>query len=277
MKTNAETAIDRVTVGQLLRQWRRFRQKSQLSLALDANISQRHLSFIESGRAQPSRDMLQTLVRALDLPLRERNDFFTAAGYAPLYRETGWEAPQMIQVRKALEFILERQEPYPAVVMDRHWNMVNANKSASRFFSLFLTPDSNSESTNVLRLIFDPNRLRPFVSNWDEVAEALIQRVHREAVGGIHDDETVRLLEALLSYPGVPQKWRVPDCTTFSIPFLPVEFRKGELVFKYFSTVTTLGTPQDITLQEIRIECFFPADRETEENTLVLARSNPSL
>src|SRR5262245_4829419 len=106
MKTNAEATIDRVTVGQLLRQWRHFRQKSQLSLALDANISQRHISFIESGRAHPSRDMLQTLARALDLPLRERNDFFTSAGYAPLYRETGWDAPQMIQVRKALEFIL---------------------------------------------------------------------------------------------------------------------------------------------------------------------------
>ncbi|MCI0442007.1 transcriptional regulator [bacterium] len=214
--------------------------------------------------------MIMILANVLNLPFRERNDLLTAAGYAAIYRETGLDAPQMIQARKALEYILNHQEPYPAVVMDRHWNIVNSNKGAARFFGLFISLDHQTQLPNVLRLIFDPKMLRPFISNWENVAEALIQRVHREAVGGIHDEESEKLLEDLLSFTGVPSKWRIPDWNALAIPFLPVEFRKGDLTFHYFSTVTTLGTPHDITLQEIRIECFFPADQETEQNVLNL-------
>src|SRR5687768_2640801 len=129
---------ERRSVGPLLQEWRRFRQKSQLSLALDANISQRHLSFIESGRANPSREMILALANVLNLPFRERNALLTAAGYAAIYRETGWDEPQMIQVRKALDCVLNNQEPHPAVVMDRHWNIMNSNKGAARFFGLFI-------------------------------------------------------------------------------------------------------------------------------------------
>jgi transcriptional regulator with XRE-family HTH domain len=258
-------------VGRLLRHWRRVRGKSQLALALDADVSPRHLGFIEVGRATPSREMVLILARALDVPLRERNDLLLAAGYAPMYRETGLAAPEMAQARHALDCILRHQEPFPAVVMDRHWNIVDANDGARRFFGLFLDLAAEPSPANVLRLMFDPRKLRPHVANWEAVAEALIQRVHREAVGGALDAATTALLEELLAHPGVPRRWRVPDLTATLMPFVAIDFQPPHGPFRFFSAVTTLGTPQDITLQEIRIECFFPADLDTDTRTRRLA------
>lgn len=259
-------------VGRLLKQWRHVRRKSQLTLALEANVSPRHLGFIEVGRSKPSRDMVLTLAQALDVPLRERNDLLLAAGFAPVYRETGLTDPAMAQARLALDRILLQQEPFPAVVMDRHWNILLTNGAASRFFGLFLEPgDDDSSPANVLELMFDPAKVRPYVDNWEAVAEALIHRVHREAVGGAPDAQTLALLEKLLAYPGVPQRWALPDLTRVWMPFLPIDFRKGDLLMRFFSAVTSLGTPQDITLQEIRIECFFPADAATEARARELA------
>ena len=249
-------------VGRLLKHWRQVRHKSQLSLALDADVSPRHLGFIEVGRSKPSREMVLTLARALDVPLRERNDLLLAAGFAPMYRETGLSDPSLAEARQALDRILLHQEPFPAVVMDRHWNILLTNDAASRFFGLLLDGRDDGPA-NVLELMFDPARVRPFVTNWEAVAEALIQRVHREAVGGAPDAQTVELLRKLLAYPGVPTQWALPDLTRVWMPFLPIEFEKGDLRMRYFSAVTTLGTPQDITLQEIRIECFFPVDDAT--------------
>jgi transcriptional regulator with XRE-family HTH domain len=257
--------------GQLLQHRRRRRRKSQLDLALDAGISARHLSFVESGRSQPSRSMVLLLAETLGVPLRERNSLLVAAGYAPLYRETGLQAPEMAQARKALELILRHQEPYPAVVMDRHWNLVMANEAGPRLFGSLIDLDAEPSPSNILRLMFHPQKLRPFVANWETVAEALVQRVHREAVGGVPDDETMSLLDEILAYPGVPRRWRTIDVASSANPFVQVEFRKGDLAFNYFSTVTTLGTPQDITLQEIRLECFFPADEATERAARKLA------
>jgi hypothetical protein len=212
-----------------------------------------------------------TLARALQVPLRERNDLLSAAGYAPIYRETGWDAAQVEHVRKALDRILRQQEPFPAVVMDRYWNLVMVNEAARRFFALFLDATSD-ETPNVLRTMFDPALMRPHVENWDAVAESLIQRVHREAVGGAGDPVTKQLLDQLLAYPDVPARWRTPDLETVSIPIIPVIFRKGDLRLSFFSAVTTLGTAQDVRLQEMRIECFFPVDEETETQAARLAR-----
>ncbi len=248
-------------VGRLLKHWRQVRHKSQLTLALDANVSPRHLGFIEVGRSRPSREMLLTLAGALDVPLRERNELLLAGGFAPLYHETDLADPSMAAARDAVERILRHQEPFPAVVMDRRWNILRANDAASRFFAQFI--DVNTP-LNVLRVMFDPTKVRPFVRNWESVAEALIQRLHREAVGGVVDDGTAALLEELLRYPDVPQRWRIADFSAVPSPFLPIEFQKGDVTMRYFSAVTTLGTPRDITLQELRIECFFPADAETE-------------
>jgi transcriptional regulator with XRE-family HTH domain len=236
-----------------------------LGLALQAGVSARHLGFLEIGRSRPSREMVLLLAGVLDVPLRERNALLLAAGFAPVYRETGLEAPALGQARKALELILRHQEPYPAVVMDRHWNVLTSNGAAVRFFGELVPPPEPGRRANVIRSMFDPAGLRPYVANWEAVAEALVQRIHREAVGGVPDEGTSALLEEILAYPGVPARWRSPDLLAAAPgPYLSVMFRKGDLAMDFFSTVTTLGTPLDVTLQEMRIESFFPADERTE-------------
>jgi transcriptional regulator with XRE-family HTH domain len=237
---------------------------SQLDLAVEARVTPRHVSFVESGRAQPSREMVLVLAGALDVPLRERNQLLLAAGYAPLYRETGVDEPAMSQVRAALDRVLRHHEPFPAVVMDRHWDILMANAAAAAMFAWLLGSERSQRPANVLRLMFDPDGLRPFVANWEQVGEALVQRVHREAIGGVPDDRTAALLQELLALPGVPERWRAPDLTAAPLPVIPVEFRKGRLAVSYFSMVTTVGTPQDVTAEEIRLESFFPADEATD-------------
>ena len=231
---------------------------SQLALANEAGVTPRHVSFVESGRANPSREMVLTLARALDVPLRERNQVLLAAGYAPQYRETGLDDGAMAQVSAALDRLLEHHEPHPAVVMDRHWNVLRTNRAADALFAWLLDGAPAGEPPNVVRLMFGP--LRPHVANWAQTGEALVQRVHREAVGGVPDLVTRRLLDEVLARPGIPAAWRRPDFAKTPLPVLPVEFDKDGLERSYFSMVTTLGTPQDITLQEIRVESFFPVD-----------------
>jgi transcriptional regulator with XRE-family HTH domain len=250
--------------GRLLRQWRERRRLSQLDLACTADVSSRHVSFLETGRAQPSREMVLLLARVLDVPLRDRNHLLTAAGFAAIYRETGLDAPAMTQIRRALDFILRQQEPYPAIVLDRHWNVLQANAATGRLVTSFVDPATDLGPPNAMRLMFHPQGFRPHIVNWEAMAASLIQWLHRDVVSGLADDETRRLLEELLSYPGVPRHWRALDLDVSAAPFLAVEFRKGDLELRYFSTLTSLGTPHDITLQELRIESFFPADEVTE-------------
>jgi transcriptional regulator with XRE-family HTH domain len=247
------------------------RRKSQFTLALDAGISARHVSFIESGRANPSREMVLRLADTLAIPFRERNDLLTAAGYAQVFRETGLTTPELAHARRAIELILQHQEPFPAVVMDRYWNLITVNQAATRFFGLMLEGAAPPSPPNVLKLMFHPQGLRPHVMNWEAVAESLIQRVHREAVGGIPDDATHELLAEVRGYAGVPARWSEPNSATATWPLIPVQFRKGDLALDFFSTVTTLGAPRDITLQEIRLECFFPANEATARAAQVLA------
>ncbi len=264
-------------IGDLLRHWRRVRRLSQLALALAAGTTSRHLSFIETGRSQPSREMVLRLARVLDVPIRERNQLLLAAGYAPVYRDAGLSDPESAQVRAAVERMLASHEPYPAVVMDRHWNVITANDAATAFFGWLLEDREADEPANVIRLMFDPDGLRPFVRNWDDVAEVLIQRVHREAVGGVPDAKTVALLEQALGYPDVPSEWQLPDFRTPPLPVVPVMWKKDELSLSYFSTVTTLGTPQDAMLQETRIESFFPADETTAAHAWTHAKALSAL
>lgn len=239
---------------------------SQLALALEAEISSRHLSFMETGRAHPSREMVLLLARVLEVPPRARNDLLTAAGYAPVYRETSLEAPEMAQVRRALDFVLRQQEPYPAIVLDRHWNILMANEATARVLGLFLDPTTATavDPPNALRLTYHPHGLRPFIVNWEATAAALIQWLHRDLLRDAGDAETHRLLEELLSYPDVPRHWRMLDLDASAAPFLAIELLKGDIRLKLFTTLTSLGTPYDVTLHELRIECFFPADEVTE-------------
>ncbi len=210
--------------------------------------------------------MVLRLASVLDVPLRERNTLLLAAGFAPVYAESKMDAPALAAVRGALAAILRQQEPFPAVVMNRAWDIQGTNAAATRFFEFLLGERGGTGSAppNVLRMMFDPDAVRPFVTNWRAVAEALVQRVHRESVGGIPDEPTRKLLGEILSYPGVPASWRSADIAVPLLPVVPVSFAKDGRRFDFFSTVTTLGTPQDVTLQEIRIECFFPADEATD-------------
>jgi transcriptional regulator with XRE-family HTH domain len=267
MAADARVGIGRIPaspVGELLQHWRRERRMSQLGLSTEAGVTPRHVSFVESGRANPSRDMVLRLARALDVPLRERNQMLLAAGYAPLYRETGLDAEAMAQVRAAVDRLLALHEPYPAVVMDRHWDVVTTNAAAAAMFAWLLDGAGAGDPPNVVRLMFGP--LRPHVANWEQTGEALIQRVHREAVGGIPDVATTRLLDAVLAAPGIPAAWRRPDFAATPLPVVPVRFAKDGVEVAYFSLVTTVGTPQDVTLQELRIETFAPADEATERH-----------
>ena len=269
MSTGTRPAAGRAasTFGRLLKQWRERRRLSQLALAVDAEISSRHLSFIETGRAQPSRDMVLLLSRVLEVPPRGRNDLLTAAGYAPVYRETGLEAPEMADVRRALDFMMRQQEPYPGLVIDGHWNILMTNAGARRLMGLILDPGAVAAvggPPNAMRLFYHPKGMRPFIVNWEATAAGLIQWLHRDLARGIGDAETSRLLEELLSYPDVPRKWRTLDLDAAPVPFLGVELRRDKTHLTFFSTLTTLGVPYDITLHELRVECFFPADRESE-------------
>jgi transcriptional regulator with XRE-family HTH domain len=246
-------------LGNLLRYWRHERGKSQLDLSLDTGISQRHLSFVESGRSVPSRDLLLIVSEKLDIPLRERNVLLLASGYAPIYEESSWEVPEMAVVTKAIDRVLLQQEPHPALVMDRYWNVIRTNEAAPRFFSTFINLEAHPRPRNLLDLMFDPAGLRPFVENWEIVAAGLLQRVHRESVGHVLDHKTTELLNRLEKYPGVKTLSTVPRTHS---PVLPITFvRNGERL-SYFSLITTVGTPLSITAQELRIECMFPFELE---------------
>jgi transcriptional regulator with XRE-family HTH domain len=258
-------------LGKLLQSWRRARNLSQLALAHEANVSPRHVSFIETGRARPSREMVLLLADALAVPLRERNALLLAAGFAPMFPASPLEAPDLEPVRAAIDALLRQHEPFPAVVLNRRWDIVQTNAAAARFFAMLLEGRTPHGAGNVLRLMFHPDGLRPLVGNWEAVARALVLRVHREAVGGSLDEAGRSLLAEVLAYPDVPARLRAPDLEAPLLPVVPVAFRHRGRTFDFFSAVTVLGTPQDITLQELRIESFFPLDAATDAAARSLA------
>ncbi len=250
-------------LGDLLKEWRGLRRRSQLDVSVDTGISQRQISFIESGRSVPGRSTLMTIAEALDIPLRERNVLLLAAGYAPLYSNAAWNSDEMKSINKALERVLAQHEPYPAIVMDRYWNVLLTNSAAPRFFNCFIDMSARPSPRNMLHLIFDPQGMRPFIANWPSLARAMIQRVYRETVGHFVDQQTKDLVADLLAYPDVQSDWREPE-TTGALPMIPLSFVKDGAMMNYFSLLTTVGTPQTIAAQELRVECMYPADDETE-------------
>jgi transcriptional regulator with XRE-family HTH domain len=261
----------RAQVGVLLRHWRSARRLSQLDLALQADVSSRHLSYVETGKAKPSREMVARLAEALDVPLRERNALLLAAGYAPLYRETGLGAADLTLARRAMDFILKQQEPYPAIVVDRLWNLLQANEGAGRLFGYLL--GGPPTEANVLRMVFRQDGLRGVIANWEEVAGDMIRRLHQESVGPDEGNDGRALIAEVLSYPDVPARWHTEELTAPTTPLLTVVFRKNGHELRFFSTITTFGTPKDITLEQLRIECSYPADEATERMCRELAGS----
>lgn len=256
----------------MLRRWREARHLSQLDLALDAEVSARHISFLETGRAEPSREMLLSLANVLDIPLRERNLLLLAAGYAPVYGETSLDDPRMSQVRAAVEIILKSNEPRSALAHDRHWNIVMANEAFVRFLTVTtgmkpagLVPLQVSAlpRLNVMHLLFDPNGMRKIIVNWEAIAKSLLNDAYRR-LAWARDDALKKLITEILQYPGVPARWREPDLEAPHEVILPMELNLDGTIARMFSTVTTVATPHDVSLQELHVESFYPADAETE-------------
>lgn len=251
-----------------LRWWRQRRGLSQLALAHAAEISQRHVSFLERGRTAPSREMVLRLAAALDLPFREQNALSLAAGFAPAWRETPLGAPELALVDRALDSMLMQQEPYPAFVVDRRWRLLRANP-AGQTLVRFLTDSpawklDPANPVNLADALVAPNALRPWIVNWREVALYFLRSVRADALAD-GSGETAALLERLLAYPDVPGLSDIPPTADAEQPVVTMQFRKAETSLNLFTTIATLGTARDVTVQEIRIECFFPADAATAE------------
>ena len=266
--------------GEVLKKWRNLRNLSQLDLALISQVSQRHISFLESGRAQPSQKMILKLATVLEVPLRQQNLMLSLAGFAPIHTETDLSSPEMELICKALNFVLSQQEPYPAIVVDRYWNLLMSNQGATTLLETFISAEKLqrifciNNKVNLMRVMFDEQGLRPYILNWDTCAGHLLRRVNREANSSIVNEKYNSLFEELMSYPDIASLW---DSLTLSMQnelVLSVQLRKDNLDLSFFSTIATLGTPYDITLQEIRIECLFPADEITENNWQALLESS---
>jgi transcriptional regulator with XRE-family HTH domain len=247
-----------------LRWWRRRRGISQLELAGRADVSQRHLSFLELSRAAPSRAMVLRLAVALEVPLRQQNALLLAAGFAPVWHETEFAAPELAPVRSGLDYVLSQQEPFPAVVVDRRWNLLKANAGAVHLVEFLVGPLAPEVPVDLADALVGPDVLRPFLVNWADVVGYFIRSVEADAAAD-GTAETAALLDRLLGYPGVDRVVKRTSFEPTSGPVLPMHFRKGEISLDLFTTIATLGTPQDITLQELRIESFFAIDERSAD------------
>jgi transcriptional regulator with XRE-family HTH domain len=253
--------------GRLLKDWRGRRGYSQLDLAVAARTTQRHLSFIESGRATPSREMILRLAATMALSLRQQNALMLAAGYAPVWRERDLSAPDLAIVNSALDHMLVQHEPYPAFVIDRCWNLLRANQGALNLTE-FLTGTAPalapSEPINLAVALMAPDGLRPFIMNWQEVALHFVRGVQADA----HTDampETAALLNRLFAFLDVPATSELMTPDEGQSPVLPIHFHRDGTSLRLFTTIATLGTPRDVTLEEIRVEFFFPMDEPTTQ------------
>lgn len=247
-------------VGSLLRSWRRRRRLSQLDLAGEAAVSARHLSFVETGRSKPSRELVLHLAEHLHVPLRERNTLLLAAGYAPTYRQTPLDDADMAPVREALDTILAGHQPFPAIVVDRHWDLVTANASALALLTQGVAGHLLAPPANALRVSLHPEGMAPRIDNFSAWSTHLVDRLRREAET-YGDPRLAELHAELCGYPGVAGSPEPVD--TAGRLFVPLRLRADEGMLSFFSTVATFGTARDITVEELAVESFFPADGAT--------------
>jgi len=259
-----EPAAPRRMFGRLLKEWRGRRGLSQLGLAVAAHTTQRHVSFIESGRAAPTREIILRLAATMDVPLRQQNALLLAGGYAPAWRERALAEPALAMVSRALDHMLAQHEPFPAFVVDRRWNLLRANAGAARLSAFLLGPPAEPPApVNLAVALMSQQGLRPFIANWPEVALYFLRGVQADAQAD-GTQETAALLEELLALPDVAslsEGWPLDDGQP---PVLPMHFRHDGVSLRLFTTIATLGTPRDITAQEIRVECFYAVDDATE-------------
>lgn len=258
------SSVQTQPVGDLLRDWRRRRRLSQLDLACEAEISARHLSFLETGRALPSREMVLHLAEQLGIPLRERNRLLVAAGYAPVFRERALEDPTLEAARKAVELVLAGHEPYPAIAVDRHWTLVASNRAIPLFLA-GVDPSLLAPPVNVLRLSLHPLGVAPRIVNLSEWRSHLLARLRRQ-IDATADTVLEELFNELSGYPvATENRYKAAASTDYAGVVVPLQFATEDGVLSFISTTTVFGTPVDITLSELALESFFPADAVTTE------------
>ncbi len=251
--------------GSMLRRWREGARLTQEQLADDAEVSTRHLSCLERGKARPSRQMVLVLASVLELELRDRNVMLGCAGFAPVYPSSALDSLAMAPIKRAIDLVLQKQEPYGAVVVDRTWNLLRFNDGATRMLAAFLPvmPEDPRISGNLLRALLHPQGLRPCIVNWVEMAAFTLERIDRECSLHPHDEDRKALRAELLTYPGVAAL--MPDgAPRANDPVATIHLKHGDTEVKLFTMLTTLGTPMDVTAQELAIESYFPADEASE-------------
>jgi len=251
-----------LAIGHHLRTWRQRRRMSQLDLACEADISTRHVSFLETGRSRPSREMVLHLAERLDVPLRERNVLLVAAGFAPIFPERPLDDPALNAARAAVDLVLAAHEPYPALAVDRHWTLIAANKASARVMS-GVSPELAKPPVNVLRVALHPEGLARRTANFAEWRGDLLARLRRQ-VDTTGDPTLAALYDELSAYPA-PHPTSPPPTPNPNAVAIPFRLLTDSGVLSFLSTITVFGTPVDITVSELAIETFLPADRETAE------------
>ncbi|MEJ2132069.1 MAG: helix-turn-helix transcriptional regulator, partial [Gammaproteobacteria bacterium] len=259
--------------GELLQKWRQHRQLSQSALSLESNVSQRHLSFLESGRSNPSREMVQRLARVLELPLRERNRLLVAAGFAAAYRERPLDHEDLRGIDRAIDMLLDSALPNPAIAFDARWNLVRANEQAVEMLATYVDPPNEAlmAQPNVLRFTFHPDGMSRYIVNRADVADALLLRLRRQLNDMPFDADLNALHEELLGYP-FARDASASESGQIA-PVLALVLEKDARRLSFFTVLSSFGTPQDVTVQELRIETFFPSDDQTRR---ILEESNAS-
>jgi len=249
-------------LGDLLRRWRSLRRMSQLDLATQAEVSPRHLSFVETGRSRPSRELVLHLAEHLDVPLRDRNELLAAAGFAPLYRQSTLDDPALTSVRAAIDVILANHAPFPAFVIDGGWQLLDANDAITAFLPL-IDPALTEPPLNIIRASLHPDGLSRWIVNFDEYAAHVVERLRRQ-LAATSDPSLAALLDEVCAYPAVAEALRGAPTAGPLAAVLPMHFRLPDgTELRFFSTMTVFGSPLDITIAELAIESFFPADEAT--------------
>ncbi len=262
MATSSASRTPERVFAALLKYWRGARGLSQLDLALTAEVSARHISFLETGRSQPSVEMVLLLAESLDVPLRDRNELLRAAGFGAQYAEPGIDEALNGILGTALTTMLEHHEPFPLIVIDHHYQVVRVNRAGAKMLALAGQPEATE--INLLRLMFEPT-VRELVADWEESAGSLLRRLQRETLQRPQDEALQTLLADLLAAPGVPEAWRQPNPSQPSDPLLALKLRLGDQVLSFLTTVTTFNAPHNVTLDELHIESWFPMDDATAQ------------
>lgn len=263
--------------GDLLKDWRNHRRVSQLSLSAESGISQRHISFLETGRSRPSRAMVLALSDSLDIPLRERNALLQSAGFAAVYSERPLDTEATKVFQAALKATLDHHEPYPALVLDGHWNMVMANEGALRFFGLFVDVFAALEAIGspshfqMARLCLSELGIKPFIVNWEELILSFLARARRALLVNPRDPHLPVLIDEILSHPEAPADWRKPEWSSPPAPAIEMQMACNGVEYRLFTMLAHFGSAQHVTLEELSVETFYPADDATRERLLALA------